>query len=75
MTFEKYRILFKYLWNQVNYNVFELALTEAMNYELNPGYVKEKWNDFQNNQCAFVSNFKEFFDIMIRNIENENYKG
>jgi len=75
MIYNEWNIFMKYLWNAVDKHVFQELLEKAIGHELHPNYVDEKWNTFQTCPARFVIGFKEFFEVVIDRIQQEDYQG
>jgi len=73
ITFNQLNILQKFLTNRVDYDLFQNAFST---YYVE-GYIEELFDIFRKNPVAFITDRAEteFFDYIIDQIENTNYKG
>jgi len=75
IKYSELNILTKYVYNNVDYEMFDKALRSYMP-NINDSYVMEKWKMFQKAQMNFVGTFdKKFFYFIYNKMIEQNYKG
>jgi len=75
MTYEELNIVFKFCYNQINYDLFETALKEVVPYTTSE-YIDEKWTQWNRDQMGFLATYdKKFYNFVMNQIETTNYKG
>ena len=73
--YNEYRIIYKYLYNGVHYDVFKEALLAAVPHA-SSDYIHEKWQFFQRDMAGFTATFDEkFYNKIISNIKETQYRG
>jgi len=75
MKTEQCRIILKYCYNQINYDLFKKFFLNAYNVSDNEGYLTEKWNHFIHSMTPFLIQHPEFMERVQKEIEKINYKG
>ena len=77
MTYEKMNIFHKFLYNEVDYNVFNEIICESSHIPvLHSMYIDEKWNQYQKSPIQFAASFDEkFFNVAYTKMKDTNYKG
>ena len=75
MKYEELNIIYKYLYNKVSYDEFSQAL-KAVVPHAEDIYIDEKWELYKRDMGGFLATFdKEFFNAIIKQIEESGYKG
>ena len=76
MTYEDLNIAHKYVYNRIGSIEFADTMRFAFGDHLTDGYIEEKWQSFQLSPVQFLASFdKKFFDAIMQEIKNLNYKG
>jgi hypothetical protein len=75
MKYQEYNLFLKFLWNAVDYKIFEEDLSSAIGRPLDENYVEEKWNHFKRCPAQFLQGFPELFEQLTKKMKDLNYQG
>lgn len=70
-----FEIIYKFLFNRVDYDKFKEFMERGLNRKLDDGYLNEKWNEFIRNVAGFAVSYKSFLIEVIDEIEKTGYEG
>jgi len=65
----------KYVLNRINRDEFDKIFEDILSYQPHESYLKQKWNEFCNNQLSFLVCYKDFTEVAIEKMKEINYKG
>jgi len=74
MTYNEANIIHKFLYNQVDKNKFYELMLKTDSFFTKP-YMDEKWKNYQDNMHSFTFTWESFFNEVVKDINNTNYKG
>ena len=72
--YKNFNTLFKFCYNQIDYGVFESIMEEAYS-NTDSGYIKDKWDMFQDNMFSFLVQYRNFYLRTKEVIAELHYEG
>jgi len=72
---KEFEIIYKYLFNRVDFDKFKELMENGIGKELNNGYLMEKWDNFMRDPAGFAASYKSFLVEAIKEMDKIGYRG